>query len=178
MKLNRPTRYGVSLVKDVMVRARDGIGLATDIYRPAQDGEIADGSFPTILCRTPYDKTDRRYAEIADFFVPHGYAVCLQDTRDRYRSEGTQEYYHTVTVRQGEDGYDTIEWIAGQSWSNGNVGTVGSSYAAVTQVAAALERPPHLKAIWPDVVPTSSFHHQGCSRIWQYPSYLQNPQPL
>jgi uncharacterized protein len=154
-------RFGVSLAKDVMVRMRDGIRLATDLYRPAIDGEIVPGRYPTILCRTPYDKTDRRYSEIADFFVPRGYAVCLQDTRDRYRSEGTREYYHTVTVRQGDDGYDTVEWIADQQWSNGRVGTVGSSYAAITQVRAALERPPHLTAIWPDVVPTNSFQHQA-----------------
>lgn len=153
--------YGVSLAKDVMVPMRDGIRLATDLYRPARDGEIVEGRFPTVLCRTPYDKTDRRYAEIADFFVPHGYAVCLQDARDRYRSEGSGEYEHTVTPRQGEDGYDTIEWIAGQRWSNGRVGTVGSSYAAITQVRAALERPPHLSAIWPDVVPTNSYHNQA-----------------
>ena len=69
---------------------RDGIRLATDVYRPARDGEPVDGRFPTILCRTPYDKTDRRYTEIADFFVPRGYAVVLQDLRDRYRSEGTR----------------------------------------------------------------------------------------
>ena len=143
-----------------MVPMRDGTRLATDVYRPAIDGEVVDGRHPTILCRTPYDKTDRRYSEIADYFVPFGYAVCLQDTRDRYRSEGTGEYYHTVTPRQGEDGYDTVEWIAAQRWSNGRVGTVGSSYAAITQVRAALERPPHLSAIWPDVVPTNSFHHQ------------------
>lgn len=154
-------RYGVSLVKDVMVPMRDGTRLATDVYRPASNGEIVEGAFPTILCRTPYDKTDRRYAEIADFFVPHGYAVCLQDCRDRYRSEGTGEYEHTVTPRQGEDGYDTVEWIAAQPWSNDRVGTVGSSYAAITQVRAALERPPHLTAIWPDVVPTNSYHHQA-----------------
>src|SRR5690606_14986096 len=103
-----PPRYGVSLAKDVMVAMRDGTRLATDVYRPAHEGELVEDRFPTILCRTPYDKTDRRYAEIADFFVPHGYAVCLQDVRDRYRSEGTGEYEHTVTPRQGEDGYDTI----------------------------------------------------------------------
>lgn len=153
--------FGVSLAKDVMVPMRDGVRLATDVYRPAIDGEIVEERFPTILCRTPYDKTDRRYAEIADFFVPRGYAVCLQDVRDRYRSEGTGEYEHTVTVRQGDDGYDTIEWIAAQRWSSGRVGMVGSSYAAITQVRAALERPPHLSAIWPDVVPTNSFHHQA-----------------
>ena len=69
--------YGIVVAKDVMLAMRDGTRLATDVYRPAVEGEPADGSFPTVLCRTPYDKTDRRYTEIADFFVPHGYAVVL-----------------------------------------------------------------------------------------------------
>jgi putative CocE/NonD family hydrolase len=153
--------YGIVAAKDVMVRTRDGIGLATDVYRPGRDGDWAEGRFPTVLCRTPYDKTDKRYTEIADFFVPRGYAVVLQDIRDRYRSEGTGEYFHTVVPHEGEDGYDTVEWIAAQPWSNGRVGTVGSSFAAITQVRAALEAPPHLTAIWPDVVPTNSFQHQA-----------------
>src|SRR6185436_15381193 len=153
--------YGIVLAKDVRVPTRDGIELATDVYRPAREGDWAEGRFPTILCRTPYDRTDKRYTEIADFFVPHGYAVCLQDLRDRYRSEGTGDYFHTVTSQQGDDGYDTVEWIAMQPWSNGRVGTVGSSYAGITQVRLALERPPHLSAIWPDVVPTNSFQHQS-----------------
>ena len=91
------TSYGIVLAKDVMVEMRDGIRLASDIYRPARDGQLVDGRFPTIMLRTPYDKTDRRYVEIADFFTPHGYAVVLQDMRDRYRSEGTGDYYHVVT---------------------------------------------------------------------------------
>lgn len=153
--------FGVALAKDVMVPMRDGIRLATDVYRPAREGELVLDAYPTILCRTPYDKTDRRYSEIADYFVPRGYAVCLQDVRDRYRSQGSGDYYHTVTPHQGEDGYDTIEWAAEQAWSNGRVGTVGSSYAAITQVRAALERPPHLRAMWPDVVPTNSYRHQA-----------------
>ena len=153
--------YGIVLAKDVMVVMRDGIRLASDIYRPAREGQLVDARFPTILMRTPYDKTDRRYVEIADFFTPRGYAVVLQDMRDRYRSEGTGDYYHVVTPHTGEDGYDTVEWIASQPWSNGRVGTVGSSYAGITQVRAALERPPHLTAIWPDVVPTNSFHNQS-----------------
>ena len=103
---------------------------------------------------TPYDKTERRYVEIADFFVPHGYAVVLQDLRDRHRSEGTKQYFHSATPHTGEDGYDTIEWIAAQPWSNGRTGTVGSSYAGITQIRTALESPPHLTAIWPDVTPT------------------------
>ncbi|HEY4349163.1 MAG TPA: CocE/NonD family hydrolase [Gaiellaceae bacterium] len=152
--------FGIVLSKDVMLAVRDGIHLATDVYRPGRDGELVEDRFPTIVCLTPYDKTERRYTEIADFFVPHGYAVVLQDIRDRHRSEGTKEYFHSATPHTGTDGYDTIEWIAAQPWSNGRTGMVGSSYAAITQIRTALERPPHLTAIWPDVVPTKTYQHQ------------------
>jgi hypothetical protein len=152
--------YGVVVSKDVMVEMRDGIHLATDLYRPGREGELVSGRWPTIVCMTPYDKTERRYTEIADFFVPHGYAVVLQDMRDRHRSEGTNTYFHSATPHTGNDGYDTIEWIAAQPWSNGRTGTVGSSYGAITQVRTALESPPHLTAIWPDVVPTNTFQNQ------------------
>ena len=84
----------------------------------------------------------------------------LQDLRDRHRSEGTKEYFHSATPHTGEDGYDTIEWIAAQPWSNGRTGMVGSSYAAIIQVRTALERPPHLTAIWPDVTPTNMYVNQ------------------
>jgi putative CocE/NonD family hydrolase len=153
-------QYGIVLSKDVTVTTRDGIRLATDVYRPGREGELVDGRYPTIVCITPYDKTERRYTEIADFFVPRGYAVVLQDMRDRHRSEGTKEYFHSVTPHTGEDAYDTIEWIAAQPWSNGRTGMVGSSYAAIIQVRAALERPPHLTAIWPDVTPTNTYFNQ------------------
>jgi putative CocE/NonD family hydrolase len=152
--------YGIVLSKKVMVPMRDGIRLAFDIYRPARDGDFIEGRFPTIMLHTPYDRTDKRYAEIADFFVPHGYNVVLIDLRDRYSSEASGVYYHAATPHTGRDGYDICEWIGTQPWSNGKIGTVGSSYAAITQVRTALEAPPHLTAIWPDVVPTNSFQNQ------------------
>jgi putative CocE/NonD family hydrolase len=152
--------YGIVCSKDVMVPMRDGIRLAFDIYRPALDGAFVVGRFPTIMVHTPYDKTDKRYTEIADFFVPKGYSVVLIDLRDRYRSVASGVYYHAATPHTGRDGYDICEWIATQPWSNGRIGTVGSSYGAITQVRTALERPPHLTAIWPDVVPTNSFQNQ------------------
>ena len=96
--------YGLAVSKDVMVEMRDGILLATDVYRPARDGDLVEGRFPTIVCLTPYDKTERRYTEIADFFVPHGYAVVLQDMRDRHRSQGTKEYFHSATPHTGPAG--------------------------------------------------------------------------
>src|ERR1043166_9240466 len=104
--------YGIVVSKDVMVQMPGGMPLATHPLRPARDGELVEGRWPTVVCITPYDKTERRYTEIADFFVPHGYAVVLQDMRDRHRSQGTKEYFHSATPHTGEDGYDTIEWIA------------------------------------------------------------------
>ena len=154
-------RLGIVVYRDVFIPMRDGIRLATDLFRPARDGEPLPGPFPTILCRTPYDKTDRRYSEMADTFTPLGYVVVLQDLRDRQRSEGSGDYEHSATPHEGRDGYDTIEWIASRPWSNARVGMVGSSFAAITQVRAALERPPHLTAIWPDVTPTDNYQHQG-----------------
>jgi len=145
-----------------MVPMRDGVRLAFDVYRPGVDGAFDSGRFPTIMCQTPYDKSTKRYSEIADFFVPRGYAVVLVDMRDRYRSEGSGTYFHSATPHTGPDGYDIVEWIAAQPWSNGRVGTVGSSYAGQVQIRTALERPPHLTAIWPDVVTTNNY--ANCSR--------------
>ena len=87
---------------------------------------------------------------MVDYFVPRGYAVVLQDLRGRHRSEGTGQYFHTVNPREGPDGYDTVEWIAAQPWSNGRVRAVGVSHGAVVQAAMALHRPPHLSALWMD----------------------------
>ena len=103
---------GSSLSKNVMVPMRDGVRLAFDIYRPARDGDFVEGRFPTIMLHTPYDKTDKRYSEIADFFVPKGYNVVLIDLRDRYCSEASGVYYHAATPHTGRDGYDICEWIA------------------------------------------------------------------
>ncbi len=155
-------RYGIVIAKDLMVPMRDGVRLATDVYRPARDGEPPPGPFPALLARTSYDKSAQRYVDtIPDFFVPRGYVVVLQDLRGRYRSEGTGQYFHTANEHEGRDGYDTVEWIAAQPWSNGRVGTLGSSHVAMVQTHLALHRPPHLAAIWPDVGPINNYAHQS-----------------
>src|SRR5688572_12816672 len=122
--------YGIVIAKDVMVPMRDGVRLANDIYRPARDGETAPGRFPAILGRTSYDKNSSQMwvQPVAEFFTPRGYVVVIQDLRGRHRSEGTGQYFHTVNPDEGRDGYDTVEWIAARPWSNGRVGTVGSSH--------------------------------------------------
>lgn len=156
-----PPQNDYAIFKNVMVPMRDGVRLATDIYRPAGNGTLLGGSFPALLVRTSYDKegpwlTD----EVVDGFARYGYVLLLQDLRGRHQSEGMGEYFHVVNPTAGIDGYDTIEWIANQPWCDGNVGMLGSSHLALTQTHAALYRPPHLKAIWPDVMPINSYEHQ------------------
>lgn len=154
--------FGIVIAKDVMVPMRDGVRLAADIYRPATDGEAVPTRFPTILARTSYDKSAQRYIDsIPDYFTPRGFVVVLQDLRGRYRSEGFGQYFHCANVNEGRDGYDTIEWIAEQAWSNGKIGMLGSSHVAMVQTAAALYRPPHLTAIWPDVEPINIYAHMS-----------------
>ena len=97
------SKYGIAIFKDVMVSMRDGVRLATDIYRPTLDGELVPGAFPTILGRTSYDKNSpQMWVEpVAEFFTQHGYVTVLQDLRGRQRSEGTGQYFHTANPNEG-----------------------------------------------------------------------------
>lgn len=159
---NVPTpKYGVVVAQDVMMPMRDGLQLASDIYRPSNNGEFVPGTFPTILGRTSYDKTDpvAWIDHVANFFTPRGYVVVLQDIRGRAHSEGSGEYLHASNPSEGLDGYDTIEWIAQQDWSNGKIGTVGTSHGGIVQTALALHRPPHLTAMWTDMSPINTYDY-------------------
>ena len=135
------TPPGVAIQADVMVPMRDGVKLATDVYLPARDGVPLAERLPAILMRTPYNKSpgDRPPSD-ALYFAGHGYAVVFQDVRGRYKSEGV---WHWLTD-DGLDGLDTAAWIARQPWSNGKLGTIGTSYVGGTQHALALEKCPQL----------------------------------
>jgi predicted acyl esterase len=118
-------RYDIVPMLNVMVGARDGVRLATDVYVPGQRG-ATPARFPTIVERTPYNK-DGAADVLTKYFVPRGYVVVVQDVRGRYKSEGKWR-----PIRDdGPDGADLLKWIADQPWSNGKVGTVGTSYAGV-----------------------------------------------
>jgi len=146
----------VRIRKNVMMPARDGVKLATDVYLPDGD-EIPPGPFPAILIRTPYDKAG--LVETAEFFTTHGYAVVAQDVRGRFASEGAFYIY----VHEGPDGFDTVEWVADQPWCNGDVGTYGGSYLAATQNALAVLQPPHLRTMFV-LVGTSNYIEDGAGR--------------
>ena len=136
-------KYDIVVFRDVMVTMRDGVKLACDIYRPAMDGKPVEGKFPVILERTPYGKEGSE--SWAKFFVPRGYIGVAQDVRGRYQSEG---HWHPF-VDDVPDGYDTAKWIGEQPWSDGGIGTVGTSYPGGTQHSLALSNPPYLKAMIP-----------------------------
>ena len=131
----------------VMVPMRDGVRLATDIYRPAE----ADGPVPAIFVRTPYNINLWRDGELRERglegalkAVKRGYAFVVQNERGRFFSEGEWDILGPPTT----DGYDTLSWIAGQPWSNGKVGTIGCSSSAEWQMGlAALDHPAHAAMI-------------------------------
>lgn len=129
--------------RDVMVPMRDGVRLATDVYRPAVDGKPSDERLPAILTRTPYDKAGASAA--AEYFATHGYVFVAQDTRGRYGSEGV---WHMLTD-DGPDGVDCAAWIGKQPWSNAKIGMIGTSYVGGTQHALALAGAPELKTVIP-----------------------------
>lgn len=134
-----------------MVPMRDGVKLATYVYGAASNGEPPAAS-PIILVRTPYGH--EQIEEIARAAEITGYTVVVQDVRGRYASQGDFQ----MVFKEGDDGYDTIEWIAAQPWSNGKIGMFGMSYLGITQWAAAIESPPHLTCIFPIVAPSDYYN--------------------
>jgi len=153
-----PMPTGLRHDVDVAIPMRDGVVLRAEVLRP-----IPDRRYPTLVYRTPYGA----HAAVADYTtfsraVERGYAVVVQDVRGRYRSDGEFRPYE----HDGRDGHDTIEWAAAQPWSDGNVGTFGLSYPGAVQWLAAMERPPHLKAMVPAMTfstPQNFFYTWG---VW------------
>jgi len=133
----------VVFARNQLIPMRDGVKLATDIYRPAAAGVPVADKLPILLQRTPYNKEAPATIAQARYFASHGYIVALQDERGAFHSEGVQSKY----IGYGQDGYDTIEWLARLPYTDGQVAMWGTSYAAHTEAGAAILHPPHLKTI-------------------------------
>jgi putative CocE/NonD family hydrolase len=146
-----------SVGRDVAVRMRDGVILRADVWQPATAGR-----HPTLVYRTPYDKTSTSDGSLVRNAVARGYAVVVQDVRGRYASDGEYDAYR----QEGKDGFDTIEWAAAQPWSNGRVGTFGLSYPGAVQWLAAIESPPHLVAMVPAMTFASPTHFWYSGGVW------------
>jgi len=161
-----PHLPGVRILRDVMILMRDGLSLAADVYLP--EGE--EGPLPVLLERTPYDRrgtnhadrsaadpTPRSKPEIAAEFARGGYAYVLVDCRGRYGSEGVFTKY----ANEAQDGFDVMDWLVQQPWCDGRIGTLGLSYGAHVQAAAACLDPPGLRAMFMDSGGFASAFHSG-----------------
>jgi hypothetical protein len=135
-------KYAIARDNDVPVPMRDGINLLADVWRPN-----APGRFPILIAASPYPRQIQDLgapmgfieAGASDFFVPRGYVHVIVNLRGTGGSGGTFGFFDG---QERQDMYDLIEWVAQQSWSDGNVGMVGISYFAMTQLETAVERPP------------------------------------
>lgn len=136
---------GLYIDTNVAVPMRDGVMLATDLWRPA-----GTGPWPVLLARTPYGRTSTVHLgnpKLPDIraLVDSGYLVVVQDVRGTGESPGLMEPHRF----DQSDTVDTLAWIADQAWCNGGVGMWGASYMGFPQWQAATQAPPVLRAIAP-----------------------------
>jgi putative CocE/NonD family hydrolase len=153
---------GVRLEQGVPSRMRDGVILYSDHYYPT-----GTGPFPTLLMRQPYGRDIASTVVYAHpvWFARAGYHVVIQDVRGRGSSEG--EFY--PFRNEGFDGFDTLAWLCQHPACNGSIGMYGFSYQGSTQLLAAVEDPPGLKAIAPGMTAHDLFegwfYHHGALRL-------------
>jgi uncharacterized protein len=144
MPISIEPKFKVKLERNLIIPMPDGTRLAADVIRPETEGR-----FPVILEYRPYRKDDagRARLDAHHYFAERGFASLWLDVRGTGSSEGitTDEY----VLQEQKDGYDAVEWLSEQPWSNGNVGMYGTSYSGFTAIQVAMHRPPHLKAIVP-----------------------------
>ena len=141
--------------KEEMVPMRDGVRLATSIYLPE-----GNGPWPVVLTRTPYGK-DMMYGPATHKpYLERGYARVVQDVA---RQVQIAKASTPPSPNDMEDGYDTIEWIAKQPWSNGKVGMVGPSAMGIATDLAAMTAPPHLVTGFVNVASGTRFQHTELS---------------
>lgn len=149
----RKPKYSIRLQKSVLIPMRDGVRLSTDLYFPVGAPE----PLPVVLLRTPYDKNLLRPERASGYyrwdggdvrvllFAGQGYVVAVQDIRGRFESEGQWR----IGASERNDGFDTVNWLAAQPWSNGKVGTYGCSYLGEDQLQLAATQNPHQVAAIP-----------------------------
>ncbi|WP_199253399.1 CocE/NonD family hydrolase [Mycolicibacterium mengxianglii] len=145
-------QFGITRLNNQRVPMRDGVALLADVHRPDTDGK-----FPALIAASPYPRQMQDLgapagfieAGATDFWVPRGYVHVIANIRGTGGSGGTFGFFDS---QERQDMYDLVEWAAAQPWCDGNVGMIGISYFAMTQLEAAVERAPHLKAIFPVAV--------------------------
>ena len=176
-RLASQPRYDVEVRLDVRVPMDDGIELSLNAWLPVARSDAPDERFPAILEILPYRKDDWHRAgdeRRGRWLAARGFALCRLDVRGTGSSPGIAE--DEYTARETHDGYLTVEWLAAQTWCNGNVGMWGISYGGFTAIQVAKLRPPHLRAIVPmyatDDRYTDDVHYLGgCVTVSELSQY-------
>jgi uncharacterized protein len=137
----------------IMVPMRDGVELPTDLYLPTPSAR----GLPCILLRSPAGRNSHWKAFGA--MAKLGYVVAIQDTRSIIDTSGKTVPYLADGWGKLQDGYDTVEWLAKSPYTNGKVGTCGSSAVGITQLMLAPSAPPSLKCQYISVAASSLYHH-------------------
>lgn len=169
-------RFDVQVDWDARIVVRDGTELSANIWRPVARDE-GPARFPAILEMIPYGKDNwRRNADTTrgEWFAARGFALCRLDVRGTGSSGGValDEY----TADETRDGFDAVEWLAGQPWCSGDVGMWGISYGGFTSIQVAMLRPPHLRAIVPVMATDDRYlddvHYRGgCVTVSELSQY-------
>lgn len=146
------------ILLDRRMTMRDGTALSADVYLPP-----TGSTFPTLLCRTPYDNQMPYYVNWAAKFTEFGLAAVIQDCRGRYDSEGEWRPY----LDEASDGYDTLAWLASQDWCNGHIGTFGYSYVGFTQILPLSLQPQGVRAVLPIGNQEDNYGHIWCDGVLQ-----------
>ncbi len=135
--------HEVAVESNVDVVMRDGTILRADVYHPDDSDQ-----YPSLLCRTPYQKLTPRYVDLATTLAARGYTAIVQDQRGRYASDGEYLWMwrHRDETTEADDGYDTCEWASALPWSDGRVGTWGHSNASWLAWMLISSQPPSLEA--------------------------------
>ncbi len=140
------------------VKMSDGVRLAVDIIRPAQDNKPVETPLPVIWTQTRYHRASYRYDFVdsmvnttpdLQLLVEHGYVIVVVDARGSGASFGS--YAGIFSEAEARDAYEITEWLASQPWSDGSVGMFGGPNLGITQYIAASQKPPHLKAVFSQV---------------------------
>jgi predicted acyl esterase len=135
---------GMTEKSDVTIPASDGVNLVGDVYLPG-DGKAR---YPAVVDMEPYGRST------STDYVPEGYARINTDVRGSGKSGGA---LCLLCLREQQDVYDVVEWVAKQPWSDGHVALYGYSYSAITSLLGAALQPPHLDAVVAGHPPTDPY---------------------
>ncbi len=138
----------------IMIPMRDGKELSTDLYLPSPDAR----GLPCILLRSPAGRDASHWKPFAQM-AHAGYLIAIQDTRSALDKEGKTLPFMADGWGKLQDGYDTVEWLANSPYTNGKIGTWGSSALGITQLLMAPSQPPHLVSQYMMMSAASLYHH-------------------